>query len=317
MASAARIVLRDWSIGKFDRYTTPPSASAPVTPVTGNAATAQSESSTIMAKLVNNSCDNIAQFYVKDEVILSTIQTRKERRKQGGLVKFAYGSIDFRKVAMEELWNGLEQDDDDDDVEGMDIDGEEEEEEEEEDGEDEDEDEDGEASDAETGDSQEDEEDGEDADEDEDEDESEIELPSPSASRKQKRKRGPEKTIPLPPAKKVAFSIPSTRGSKSDRQKLGPTTKGKSKEPMKTAQQKKIPQAVQVSSRAAVKSQSSKPGPNPTATANPVHKTLEKNGKTAFVTTKTKAEGSGLALARQSKDKSESASEVYDFGKFF
>jgi nuclear GTP-binding protein len=314
LAGAARIVLRDWSIGKFDRYTTPPSA-----PVI-NTATAQSESS-ITAKLANP-CDNITQLYVNDEAILSTIQTRKERRKQGGLVKFAYGSIDPRKVAVDEPWNGLEQNDDEEreddvddevddetNVEGMDIDGEDEDEENEE----EDEEDDEEASDAETGDSRE--EDAEDA--DQDQDESEIELPrlSPVSRRKQKRKREPERSIiPSPPAKKVAFSVmPPARGSKSDRQKIGLTTKGKLKEPMKIAQQQKKkpltgkPVAQAFSSRAAMKSPI-------TATANPVDKTSEKKGKIANVTTKIKAEGS-LALARQSKDKSES--EVYDFGKFF
>ena len=205
MAAAARIVLRDWSIGKFDRYTTPP------TPVI-KTATAPPESS-ITAKL-GDPCDNLTQFYANDEAILSTIKTRKEKRKQGGIVKFAYGSIDPRKVAVEEPWNGLEQngveesDDDDDGVdEGMDVEGEEEEEEEEEDEgheekenkdeENEDEEEDEKESDAETEDSQEDD---EDADQDD-----EIEIPR--LSHKQKRKRGPERSIPSPPAKKVAFGV--------------------------------------------------------------------------------------------------------------
>ena len=80
MASAARIVLRDWSIGKFDRYTTP------------SAAPAQSS-------ITADPCDDITQLYVHDEAILSTVQTRKERRKQGGLVRFVYISIDPRRVA--------------------------------------------------------------------------------------------------------------------------------------------------------------------------------------------------------------------------
>ena len=305
MAAAARIVLRDWSIGKFTRYTTPP---AP--PI--DAAAAQSS---ITAKLTNP-CDNVTRLYVTDEAIFSTIQTRKEKRKQGGLVKFAYGSIDPRKVAVEEPWNGLEQNDDEEsdedevddgaDVEGMDIDGEDEDEENEDE---EDEEEDEEASDAETENSQEGEEVAEDA--DEDEDESEIELMPPS--RKQKRKRGPERSVPSPPAKKVAFSTtPPARGTKSDRKKIEAMTKGILKEPMKiTQQQKKLPKPVQVSSGAAKKSLSK---PSPAAAANPVHKTSEKKGKVANVTAKIKAKGS-LALAGQSKDKSES--EVYDFGKFF
>ena len=146
MASAARIVLRDWSIGKFDRYTTPPSSAA----ASVKTATAQS-STTITAKPTDNPCDDdITRLYANDEAILSTIPTRKERRKRGGLVKFVCcgSGIDPRKVAVEEPWNGLEQDDDEesdgdededenDDVQGMDIDGEDEDEEDEDEDEDE------------------------------------------------------------------------------------------------------------------------------------------------------------------------------------
>ena len=231
MAAAARIVLRDWSIGKFDRYTTPP------TPVI-KTATAPPESS-ITAKL-GDPCDNLTQFYANDEAILSTIKTRKEKRKQGGIVKFAYGSIDPRKVAVEEPWNGLEQngieesdDDDDDGVdEGMDVEGEEEEEEEEEnegheekeneDEENEDEEEDEKESDAETEDSQEDD---EDADQDD-------EIGIPRLSHKQKRKRGPERSIPSPPAKKVAFGVMSPAKI------ANVTTKIKAKGNVAVAQQK-------------------------------------------------------------------------------
>ena len=214
-------MLRDWSIGKFDRYTTPPATVI-------NTSTAQSESSKT-AKLADPS-DDIIQLYANDEAILSSIKTRKERRKQGGLVKFAYGSIDPRRVAVEEPWNGLEQSDDEEeevDDEGMDVDGEdvdvdvdeEDEDEENEDEENEDEEEDEKESDVETEDSREGEED-EDADQDD-----EIEIPR--LSHKQKRKRGPERSMPSPPAKKVAFGV-SARGSKFDRQKIGrPTTNGK------------------------------------------------------------------------------------------
>jgi nuclear GTP-binding protein len=290
LAAAARIVLRDWSIGKFDRYTTPP---APVI----KTAPAQSESS-ITAKLADP-CDNITQLYANDEAILSTIRTRKERRKQGGLVKFTYGSIDSRKVAVEELWSGLEQNDDeeshddDDEVddEGMHVDGEDEDEENEDE---EDEEEDEKESEAEKEGSSEgdDDDDSEDADQDD-----EIELPR--LSHKQKRKRGPERSMPSPPAKKVSFGVmppASTRGPKFDRQKIGRlTTKGKDKLKEKTRSKSNLTAAT---------------------LANPAHKTSEKKGKTpiANVTAKIKAKGS-LTLAQQSKDKSEP--EVYDFGKFF
>jgi nuclear GTP-binding protein len=290
LAAAARIVLRDWSIGKFDRYTTPP---APVI----NTATAQSESS-ITAKPAD-SCDNITQLYANDEAILSTIRTRKERRKQGGIVKFAYGSIDSRKVAVEEIWNGLEQnddeesDDDDDEVDdgGMDVDGEDEDEENE-DEEDEEEDEKESVAEAEESSEGEEDDDSEDADQDD-----EIELPR--LSHKQKRKRGPERSMPSPPAKKVSFGVmppASTRGSKFDRQKIGRlTTKGKDNLKLKEKSR-------------------SKSNPTTATSTNPVHKTSEKKGKIANVTAKIKAKGSP-ALAQQSKDKSDP--EVYDFGKFF
>ena len=290
MATAARIVLRDWSIGKFDRYTTPP------TPVI-KTATAPPESS-ITAKL-GDPCDNLTQFYANDEAILSTIKTRKEKRKQGGIVKFAYGSIDPRKVAVEEPWNGLEQNDDEEsnddhddnevDDEGMDIDGDDEDgDDEDEENEDEEEEEDKE----EASDAQEGEEDDEEDDKDADQDDEIIELPR--LSHNQKRKRGPERSIPSPPTKKVSFSVIPPRGSKSDRQKIGLTKKGKGK----------------------LKEGRSKPSPTTTATpANPVHKTLlEKKSKIANVTAKIKAKGS-VAPTQQSKDKSES--EAYDFGKFF
>jgi nuclear GTP-binding protein len=207
---------------------------------------------------------------------------------------------------VEELWNDDEESGDDDDdqlddeteVGGMNIDGEDEDEE----NEDEDEKEDEEASDAETGDSQEDETDAE------DEGDSEIELPRLSRNQ-QKRKRGPERSMPSPPAKKVAFSV--VPPAESDRQKIElKTTKVKLKEPMKTALQKKpLKKPVQVSSRAAMKKSLSKFSPKA------VHKTSEKKGKVANVTAKKKAAEGSLALARQSKDKSES--EAYDFGKFF
>ena len=112
-------MLRDWNLGKLTRYTTPPALSV-------NATAAQSSLTVKLTKLG----DDLAHIYTSDEAILSTIQTKKERRKQGGIVKFAYGSIDPRKVAVKEPWDGLKQNDDDHsddheaDVEGMDMDGE-------------------------------------------------------------------------------------------------------------------------------------------------------------------------------------------------
>lgn len=249
------------------RYTNPPA----------NATAAQSFE---VAKPTNFS-DSIAQLYANDKAILSFVQTRKERRKQGGLVGFACGSMDLRKVAVEEPWDGLEENndeegdndgvEDEDEGEGMNVDREEDEESEEE----------KESSGPEMEESsQEAEDDVENVDE-----ESETDLPHPS--HKQKRKRGPERSmpVPLPPAKKTAFTA------------------------IKTTQLKKKPLKPVKASSAMKRSKSS-----PTATTIPVHnKTSEKKGKIANVTAKTKPRH--LALTGKSKDKSEP--EVYDFGKFF
>jgi len=197
------------------RYTTPPGV---------NAAAAQSS---ITAKLTKLG-DDITQLYTNDEAILSMVQTRKERRKQGGLIKFSHGSIDLRKVAVEEPWNGMKHnndeesdgdDDDENDVGGMDVDPEVDDEESDEEGKEE-------ASDAETGDSK----NAEHPSQDEAENEAEVELPH--RSRKQKRKRVLEKSVHPPPAKKVAFSpMPpkldrsKIQGSKNTKSKLSAIAK--------------------------------------------------------------------------------------------
>ncbi|KAJ7047765.1 hypothetical protein C8F04DRAFT_1216975 [Mycena alexandri] len=75
LTGAARIVLRDWSIGKFPRYTVPPAADAsanPLSPV--------------------------------DEAVLATLQTRKDLRKAKGLVKLTCGAVETRQAAVEEPW---------------------------------------------------------------------------------------------------------------------------------------------------------------------------------------------------------------------
>lgn len=269
-------MLRDWSLGNFTRYTTPPATSP--------------QSSTAAAAELRNLEDNITQLYANDEAILSIVQTRKERRKQGGLVRFASGSIDPRKVAVEEPWNILEQnsdeegsDDEDEheiDNEDMNVDEEHEESEEE-------------ASDPEIEDSQEAEDDAEIV--DEDDDESEVELPP---SRDQKRKRGPERSMPLPPAKKTALTA------------IPPKIDRSTKRPMKTAQQKIKKPLKSVQDSGAIKSLSK---PNSAATVIPVHRTPEKKGKIANATVK-RAKGD-LALAGKSRNKGEP--EAYDFGKFF
>ncbi|KAJ6510235.1 GTP-binding protein [Mycena vitilis] len=75
LTGAARIVLRDWSVGKFPRYTLPPAGSA---------------SSTALS--------------TADEAVLATLQPRKEMRKARGLVKFTCGVAETRKATVDEPW---------------------------------------------------------------------------------------------------------------------------------------------------------------------------------------------------------------------
>nr|GAT46205.1 predicted protein [Mycena chlorophos] len=76
LTGAARIVLRDWNIGRFPRYTVPPTSGA------GGDAT----------------------LSAADEAVLSTLPTRKEMRKARGLVKLQYGAVETRKAVLDESW---------------------------------------------------------------------------------------------------------------------------------------------------------------------------------------------------------------------
>ncbi|KAJ8095143.1 hypothetical protein PM082_010365 [Marasmius tenuissimus] len=78
LAAATRMVLRDWNVGKLRYYCTPPSSNEQDGKVKG------SES-----------------WYAEDEVILSTLQPRKEMRREGGLVKLASGTPDSRNLTLE------------------------------------------------------------------------------------------------------------------------------------------------------------------------------------------------------------------------
>ncbi|OAX38399.1 P-loop containing nucleoside triphosphate hydrolase protein [Rhizopogon vinicolor AM-OR11-026] len=79
-AGAARIVLRDWSIGKFARYTMPPGTSAP-----------------------SSSAD--------DERILATLKRRKELRKAEDvkLVRLQPGEAERREVLLDDIWGADEE----------------------------------------------------------------------------------------------------------------------------------------------------------------------------------------------------------------
>ncbi|KAI0092525.1 P-loop containing nucleoside triphosphate hydrolase protein [Irpex rosettiformis] len=90
---ASRITLRDWSIGKFPRYTIP----------NGNA----SEQST-----VETTDSHLASLYAADEKVLSTLLTRRELRASSGLVRMKPLDTEERKLAVEEKWVGGEGSDD-------------------------------------------------------------------------------------------------------------------------------------------------------------------------------------------------------------
>lgn len=250
LTGAARIVLRDWSLGKLARYTT---ASAPA-PSSDNAAL------------------DVAKLYANDEPILASLKTRKEMRKAGGVVKFSPGAVETRKVAVDEPWVGLAGEDDEE--------GEESEEDDLEVGQDEeDEDEEGDLD--EEDDEEEEMDEGEDTDDDEDDEEDTL----PPFSNKQKRKRSAEPAPPAPPSKKVAFAAdPKTSkqarkaGSlkiKAQQQKPAPVPAKKVEEPkqplkaVETAKSKlpvKEKKVVEkkVANVAAKKAKGSKPAKSPT-----------------------------------------------------
>ncbi|KAF9474929.1 hypothetical protein BDN70DRAFT_884317 [Pholiota conissans] len=290
LTGAARIVLRDWSVGKLSHYTIPsPKSITHTTP----AEPSNSKSDTLLAHL-----------YANDEAVLAGIPTRKEKRKEGGLVKLtATNSADERKAAIEQDWAGLEvsedeeSDDDDeqpeaDDDEGMDVDSEEEEDEEE----DEEEAEEGSGEDG----------------EEEDEDDEEPALPP--LSNKQKRKRALEAAQPERPAKKVSFAAPSSQSRNSA--KL---------DSIKGAQQKKPFKPVQASSESVEsKPQEKAPEASIKAASKPksiLTKAAKKAPTGAKVANKPSAVKAKRPTAGAAKGKKDAAggsgAEAYDFGKFF
>lgn len=146
------------------------------------------------------------QFYAEDDAILMALSTRKEMRKKGGLVRVSPGSIEERKVAMDQSWVVLEA------SEGENADGDY-----------------GGGSD----------EDGVATNDEEDEVSGEDDLDSQSdskssigeevgvatpvlSSRKQKRKRGQEHFTSLPSLKKISLE-PATVVSVKGKREIGPT----------------------------------------------------------------------------------------------
>jgi nuclear GTP-binding protein len=259
LTGASRIVLRDWSTGKFPWYTTP-SVNPSVTAV----------------ELFDN---KRADLYANDGSILATLKTRKEMRKGGGLVRLIAGEIESRKVAIEEPWSHVKEDESDDDGDGDDEDGM-------------DMDEDGEeVEDDGIDDSGEDDDD--DEDEDEDEDEDADDEPSPPISSKRKRKRAAEISSVLP-SKKVAFAL-DPKGSKQSR--AAGSRKGQT-------QEKPIPK-----SKAPV-SKSVTPKVKPPKALAAVVEKKQKGTNIATKATPRRAT-SGVTTGDGGDD------EAYDFGKFF
>ncbi|KAF5320667.1 hypothetical protein D9619_001196 [Psilocybe cf. subviscida] len=198
LTGAARIVLRDWSVGKLAHYTTPPTTSANTT--------GEPKQDAFLTEL-----------YAKDAALLEAIPTRKERRKQGGLVKLTALSADERKAAVEADWAGLqnaedeESDSDDDDAEdanaeGMDVDSE--------------------------GSAEEEESDEEEAEGDE-EDEEEAVIAPPPRSNKQKRKA--IESAPERPTKKVAFNAVVKAKASKPLKPVQASTKKQEKQPAVSA----------------------------------------------------------------------------------
>ncbi|KAF8875335.1 hypothetical protein CPB84DRAFT_1796594 [Gymnopilus junonius] len=303
LTGAARIVLRDWNIGKFAHYTTPPTQPAS----SANPSVEHAESS---AKSGSKDADStfasfVSQLSAKaDETILAGLPTRKDRRKQGGLVKVLSGTVDERQVDLEGDWPALasEESDGDDEgeasFEGMDVD--EEEEEGEEESEEEDEEDEG----------------GEEADDAEEEEE--LPPPPPPKFNKQKRKRALEAPVVERPSKKVAFSAPASKNSRSGIKKTGnadtkhtPLAASLQKPvksalaPPKKSQDKPVPTTAPKTGLKTKKSGSAKISTTSAAVKVP---SVEKKSKVANVSAKKAKVPDGGAS---------NGPEAYDFGKFF
>jgi nuclear GTP-binding protein len=106
--AAARLVLRDWSRGRFPWYTTPP----PCAP----------------------SSDAEDRRWDKDEDVLAALRTKKEmRRETTGLVAFDWGAVDERRIEIEEPWVGADEHEGEDQHEKQEVEGNAQEEDEQED----------------------------------------------------------------------------------------------------------------------------------------------------------------------------------------
>lgn len=184
LAVASRLVLRDWSTGKFPRYTRPLGPAPLSTAVDSPAA--------------------FADVYAKNAEIIARLETRKEMRKTRGAVRMTPGEPERREVALDNLYFGPDDEggssdeaeddeaDDDEEVDELDDSGKE-------DGDDEDAVSEGES---ESG-------------SEEDEEEDVEPVPAPG-----KRKRATAQQAPARPTKKVAFAA-EPKGTKQARSAAG------------------------------------------------------------------------------------------------
>ncbi|TDL29595.1 hypothetical protein BD410DRAFT_758560 [Rickenella mellea] len=186
IANAGRLVLRDWSTGKFPRYTTPPTT--PSTETTGD----------------GGSDSEYSEFYAADAETLEACTPRKMLRKCTGLVKMVAGALEERRLMLDAPWangsiGGGDENSEDEDGDEGDIDDEMEWSDEDGDGEDEDMSDDAEI------------------------DDEEEKDPQPLPSGKRKRTEKTMSTAAAPAAKKVAFA-PHPKGTKQARSALSKDT---------------------------------------------------------------------------------------------
>ena len=94
LVGASKIVLQDWNTGKFARYTCPP----------------------------NDGCKNLTLITEVDGRILNRFKTRKELRKNGGLVRLRVSEDERRVVQMENPWEDEKESNDQGDIEANQVD---------------------------------------------------------------------------------------------------------------------------------------------------------------------------------------------------
>jgi nuclear GTP-binding protein len=104
VTAAARIVLRDWSTGKFSRYAVPPARSSP-----GTTTDIVSPTPATM-------------IYAGDAALLERLTPRKELRRTGNLVRLSSERIDDRALVLEMPWVGADASEGESDLDGEDED---------------------------------------------------------------------------------------------------------------------------------------------------------------------------------------------------